>query len=87
YIPVYEGDDGDGGSIRLTPGRIQRTGVKTEPAALRVIRTVIRAPGTIQLDERRIAVISLRTEGWIQKVEDVTTGTRVRKGQPLMEIY
>ncbi len=87
YIPVYEGDDGDGGSVRLTPGRIQRTGVKTEPAALRIIRTVIRAPGTIQLDERRIAVISLRTEGWIQKVEDVTTGTRVRKGQPLMEIY
>ncbi|MBN8945087.1 MAG: efflux RND transporter periplasmic adaptor subunit [Rhizobiales bacterium] len=86
YIPVYEGDD-DGGSIRLTPGRIQRTGVRTEPAAMRVIRTVIRAPGTIQLDERRIAVISLRTEGWIQKVEDVTTGSRVRKGQPLMEIY
>ncbi|WP_163599092.1 efflux RND transporter periplasmic adaptor subunit, partial [Klebsiella pneumoniae] len=25
--------------------------------------------------------------GWIQKVEDVTTGTRVRKGQPLIEIY
>ncbi|QCI66045.1 efflux RND transporter periplasmic adaptor subunit [Phreatobacter stygius] len=88
YIAVHEGDDdGDGGAIRLTPGRIQRTGVKTEPAALRVIRTVIRAPGTIQLDERRIAVISLRTEGWVQKVEDVTTGSRVRKGQPLMEIY
>mgnify|MGYP000154941612 CR=1 FL=1 len=53
YIPVYEGDETDDGSVKLSPGKIQRTGVKSEPAAARVIRTVIRAPGTIQLDERR----------------------------------
>ena len=56
YIPVYEGDDSDDGSVRLSPGKIQRTGVKSEPAAKRIIRTMIRAPGTIQLDERRISV-------------------------------
>jgi Cu(I)/Ag(I) efflux system membrane fusion protein len=87
YIPVYEGEDTDDGAIKLSPGKIQRTGVKSEPAALRVIRTAIRAPGTIQLDERRISVISMRSESWIQKVANVTTGTRVAKGQPLMEIY
>ncbi|MDZ4381378.1 MAG: efflux RND transporter periplasmic adaptor subunit, partial [Parvibaculum sp.] len=87
YIPVYEGEDSDDGSVKLSPGRIQRTGVKTEPAALRVIHKSIRAPGTIQLDERRISVISMRTESWVQKVADVTTGARVAKGQPLMEIY
>ena len=53
YIAVYEGEDSDDGSVKLSPGKIQRTGVKSEPAAPRVIRTVIRAPGTIQLDERR----------------------------------
>jgi len=87
YIPVYEGDDGDNGSVQLSPGKIQRTGVKSEPATARVIRTLIRAPGTIQLDERRISVISMRSESWVQKIADVTTGTRVSKGQPLMEIY
>jgi Cu(I)/Ag(I) efflux system membrane fusion protein len=87
YIPVYEGEDSDDGSIKLSPGKIQRTGVKSEPAAPRVIRTMVRAPGTIQLDERRISVISMRAESWVQKVADVTTGTRVKKGQPLMEIY
>jgi Cu(I)/Ag(I) efflux system membrane fusion protein len=87
YIPVYEGDDSDNGSVKLSPGKLQRTGVKSEPAALRVISTIIRAPGTIQLDERRIAVISMRSETWVQKVEDVTTGTQVRKGQPLMRGY
>lgn len=87
YIPVYEGDDSDDGSVKLSPGKIQRTGVKSEPSATRIIRTVVRAPGTIQLDERRISVISMRAESWIQKVADVTTGARVAKGQPLMEIY
>lgn len=87
YIPVYDGEDSDDGSVKLSPGKIQRTGVKSEPAAMRILRTAIRAPGTIQLDERRISVISMRSESWVQKVADVTTGSRVAKGQPLMEIY
>ena len=40
YIAVYEGDDTDDGSVKLSPGKIQRTGVKSEPAAKRVIRTI-----------------------------------------------
>lgn len=87
YIPVFGGEDTDDGSVKLSPGKIQRTGVQSEPAARRVIQTTIRAPGTIQLDERRISVISMRAESWVQRVADVTTGTKVKKGQPLMEIY
>lgn len=87
YVPVYEGDEVDNGSVRLSPGKIQRTGVKSEPVERRVIRTLVRAPGTIQLDERRISVIAMRAESYVQKVADVTTGTRVSAGQPLMEIY
>jgi membrane fusion protein, copper/silver efflux system len=87
YIPVYEGEDSDDGSVRLSPGKIQRTGVRSEPAAPRVIRTIIRAPGTIQLDERRVSVIAMRTESFVQKVANVTTGTAVKRGQPLMDIY
>jgi membrane fusion protein, copper/silver efflux system len=87
YIPVYEGDDSDDGSVKLSPGKIQRTGVKSEPAAKRVIRTMMRAPGTIQLDERRVSVISMRSESFVLKVANVTTGSHVLKGQPLMEVY
>jgi Cu(I)/Ag(I) efflux system membrane fusion protein len=87
YIPVYEGDDSDDGSVKLSPGKIQRTGAKSEPASRRVIRTMIRAPGTIQLDERRVSVISMRSESFILKVANVTTGSHVVKGQPLMEVY
>ena len=37
YIPVYEGEDSDDGSVKVSPGKIQRTGVKSEPAAPRTI--------------------------------------------------
>ncbi|RXT44813.1 efflux RND transporter periplasmic adaptor subunit [Bradyrhizobium betae] len=87
YIPVYEGEDSDDGSIKLSPGKIQRSGVKSEPAELRRLRTLVRAPGTIQLDERRVSVVAMRAESFVQKVADVTTGSRVSKGQPLMDIY
>jgi Cu(I)/Ag(I) efflux system membrane fusion protein len=87
YIPVYEGEDDDGSTVKLTPGKVQRAGVKTEPARLRTVSRPVRAPGTIQLDERRIAVISLRTEAFVETVENVTTGSEVTKGQPLLRLY
>src|SRR2546421_9214893 len=87
YIAVYEGEDDDGSTVTVSPGKLQRIGVRSEPVALRVIAEPVRAPGTIQLDERRIAVISLRTEAFIETVENVTSGSVVHKGQPLMRLY
>jgi Cu(I)/Ag(I) efflux system membrane fusion protein len=87
YIAVFDGEDSDDGTVKLSPGKIQRSGVRSEPAARRAIRTVIRAPGTIQLDERRVSVIAMRSESFVLNVANVTTGSHVVKGQRLMEIY
>jgi membrane fusion protein, copper/silver efflux system len=87
YIAVYEGEDDDGTTVKISPGKQQRIGVKSEAATRRVIVEPIRAPGTIQLDERRISVIALRSEAFIDTVADVTSGGEVRKGQALMRVY
>jgi Cu(I)/Ag(I) efflux system membrane fusion protein len=87
YIAVYEGEDADATAVTVSPGRLQRIGVRSEPATRRAIAVPVRAPGVIQLDERLISVIALRAEAYIEKVENVTTGTTVRKGQPLMRLY
>jgi membrane fusion protein, copper/silver efflux system len=87
YIPVYEGEDADDGSVKLSPGKIQRTGAKSEPVARRPVRSIIRAPGTIQEDERRVSVVALRFEGFVESVANVTTGDHVHKGEPLMNVY
>jgi Cu(I)/Ag(I) efflux system membrane fusion protein len=60
YVPLYEGDETDDGTVKLSPGKIQRSGVKSEPAERRSISVAVKAPGTIQLDERRVSVIAVR---------------------------
>lgn len=87
YLPVYEGEQDDESSVKVSAGKLQKTGVQSEVAERRVLNTMVRAPGTIQQDERRVSVVSLRSEGFIDTVENVTTGTRVAKGQPLMRVY
>jgi Cu(I)/Ag(I) efflux system membrane fusion protein len=86
YIPVYD-EDSDDGSVKLSPGKVQRTGAKSEPVMHQRINSVIRAPGTIQLDERRVSVVALRFEGFVESVADVTTGDHVHKGQTLLNVY
>jgi Cu(I)/Ag(I) efflux system membrane fusion protein len=87
YIPVYEGEDESGPVVKVALGKLQRTGVRSEPAERRAVGRLVRVPGTLQLDERRIAVVALRSDAFIEKVADVTTGDRVTKGQALLQLY
>ena len=87
YIAVYEGEEEQGSTVKVSLGKLQRAGVRSEPVERRSLTTPIRAPGTIQQDERRIAVIAMRSEAWIDKVENVTTGEHVKKGQALFRVY
>ncbi|MCX8253689.1 MAG: efflux RND transporter periplasmic adaptor subunit [Beijerinckiaceae bacterium] len=87
YLPVYEGGDGDANTVTVSPGRLQTTGVRSEAAELRRISQTIRVPGTVQLDERRIAVVATRSDAYVDKVANVTTGDRVKKGEPLLTLY
>ena len=86
YIPVYAGDDEDGSTVKIAPGKLQRTGVRTETAADRVIVERVRVPGTVQPDERSVSVVTVPADSYVGKVENVTTGDRVRKGQPLLQL-
>jgi membrane fusion protein, copper/silver efflux system len=86
YIPVYAGEDEDGSIVKISPGKLQRTGVRTETASDRIIVRHVRVPGTVQPDERRVSIVSVPTDAFVGKVENVTTGDRVRKGQPLLQI-
>jgi len=86
YIPVYAGEE-DSSTVKVSPGRLQRTGVRSEVVERRTLTHTLRVPGTIQLDERRVAVVATRSDAFIDHVENVTTGDMVRKGQPLLELY
>lgn len=87
YIPVYEGDDSDDGSVRVSLGKIQRAGVETASVGRHPITRTIQAPGTVAIDERRVAVVSPKFDGYVVKVGDATTGTHVKKGDVLATVF
>jgi Cu(I)/Ag(I) efflux system membrane fusion protein len=87
YIPVYEGHQDDGNTVKVSAGRLQRSGVKTELVGTQPISQIIKAPGVIAFDETRLSVVAMRFDGFINKVMPVTTGTHVRKGDPLMSVF
>ena len=87
YIPVYEGEDSDDGSVKVSPGKIQRTGVQTVTVGRHAITRTIRAPGVVALDERRVAVVAPKFDGYVVKVGDVTTGTHVKQGDVLATVF
>jgi Cu(I)/Ag(I) efflux system membrane fusion protein len=86
YIAVFEGDDTDDRTVKLSPGKLQKTGVRSEPVERRTLSTPLHAPGVIAPDERRVSVVALRFEGFIDSIENLTTGEHVHKGQTLMRV-
>ena len=87
YLPVYEGEGNEDGVIKLSPGRIQRSGVRSEPVRRQNIVQTIHVPGVVQLDERRVSVVTIRADAFVQEVAPITTGDRVTKGTKLARIY
>jgi membrane fusion protein, copper/silver efflux system len=87
YIPVYAGEESSGPTVRISADKLQKLGVRTERAALRVLTQTLRIVGTLQPDERRQSTISPKFEGWITRLFVSTTGAPVRRGQPLLEVY
>src|SRR4029078_7422917 len=63
YIPVYEGGQDDGNTVEVSPGRLQRSGVKTELVGTQPISQIIKAPGVVAFDETKLSVVAMRFDG------------------------
>ncbi|OHC73097.1 MAG: efflux transporter periplasmic adaptor subunit [Rhodocyclales bacterium RIFCSPLOWO2_02_FULL_63_24] len=89
YIAVYEGEDEGvaAGEVKISTEKVQKLGVKTEPAALRELARQVRAAGRVEIDERRLHTVAPKFEGWVERLHVNATGQPVAKGQPLFEVY
>lgn len=89
YVPVFEGEESgnDGKQIVIGIEKMQKLGVKSEAATLRMLDRTVRALGKIEVDERRTYTIAPKFEGWVERLYVNTSGQAVSKGQPLFEVY
>jgi Cu(I)/Ag(I) efflux system membrane fusion protein len=74
-------------AVEIPADKQKLIGVRTVPAALQSLGRTIRTVGRIEADERRSVIINTKVEGWIEKLHVNYTGSSVKAGQPLAEIY
>ena len=77
----------DAPQVEITPEQQQLIGVKTVRVSVRPVQKIIRTVGRVEADERKLATINTKIEGWIEKLYVDFTGRYVKKGEPLAEIY
>ena len=91
YIPVYEGEDNaapeSANTIAISVEKVQKLGVRVEPAAFTPLDRIVSAAGRIEPDERRVYVVAPKFEGYVERLLVNATGQPVSRGQPLFEVY
>jgi Cu(I)/Ag(I) efflux system membrane fusion protein len=88
YIPVYQGEEQDDGkTVKVSLDKVQRSGVRTETVAARVVARPVRAVGTLMHDEGRLRIVTTRSDGFIEGLFVNRTGQHVHAGEPLFRFY
>jgi Cu(I)/Ag(I) efflux system membrane fusion protein len=74
--------------VRVSPERQQMLGVRLGRAERSRVTGTLRALGRIALDETRVFPMIAGGDGWVTTIAPgSTTGSTVRKGQPLVSVY
>lgn len=75
------------GSVRLTANQIRQFGVTFGTAEVRPLTAETRTTGFVTVDETRLAQVTPRFGGYVERLYVETTGQPVRRGQALAAIY
>jgi len=73
--------------VTIAPKRLQTIGVRFEEAAHRPLARTIRTVGRVEIDERRLARVNIKFEGWIEDLRVSAIGDHVKQHQILFTIY
>ena len=75
------------GSVQISPEKQQLIGLRLATAEKKPGHHTIRILGRVAIDENRVFRLNATTELWVRKLHPPTTGSLVRKGEPLLAFY
>lgn len=85
--PVSEEPMQEAPTVEIPLEKQQLMGVKTVTVSYSRLRKTLRTVGRVEYDERRLATVNTKIEGWIERLYVDYTGKYVRRGDPLAAIY
>ena len=75
------------GEIRIDAERRQRVGIRTARVERGPFELSLRAVGRVTADETALVDVSVKTRGWITRLDVASLGAPVRKGETLFSFY
>ena len=86
--PVYADEaGGEQGTVRIDPRVQQNLGIRTAEVAVASIGSAVEAIGSVAYNERDVAVVQARSNGYVERLVVRAQLDPVRRGQPLAELY
>ena len=86
-VPVYGGGEEDDGTVSISPRVQQNLGVRTAAVTTGKLSAGVVAVGSVAYNERDVALVQARSNGFIERLYVRAALDPVRKGQPLAELY
>ena len=86
-VPVYAGAEGDEGKVTISPRVQQNLGIRTAEVTTGGLESTVEAVGSVGYNERDLAVVQARTNGYIEKLYVRAPLDAVKRGQALAELY
>jgi Cu(I)/Ag(I) efflux system membrane fusion protein len=86
-VPVYAGEAGDDGKVSISPRVQQNLGIRTAEVTKGQLSAPVEAVGSVAYNERDVALVQARSNGFVERLYVRAPLDAVRKGQPLAELY
>jgi membrane fusion protein, copper/silver efflux system len=86
-VPVYADGGGAEGAVTISPRVQQNLGVRTAEVKSGSQTSTMEAVGSVAYNERDVAVVQARSNGFLERLYVRAPLDSVRKGQPLAELY
>ena len=86
-VPVYADGEGDEGTVTINPRMQQNLGVRLAEVHKGTLAPAVEAVGSVAYNERDVAVVQARSNGFVEQLYVRAPLDPVRKGQPLAELY
>jgi Cu(I)/Ag(I) efflux system membrane fusion protein len=87
-VPVFAGDnDNDGNKVSVNSQVQQNLGIRTAEVILGQLETKVTAVGNVAYNERDVALVQARSNGFVERLYVRAPLDPVKKGQPLVDLY
>jgi Cu(I)/Ag(I) efflux system membrane fusion protein len=86
-VPVYADSGGDESTVAISPRLQQNLGVRTAEVKAGTLASAMRTVGSVGYNERDVAVVQARSNGFLERLFVRAPLDPVRQGQPLAELY